>query len=78
MVTLEKKIENVREIEKGKSQRRVAEIFELPKSTVEDIWKHREKIICYVFGAKYPTVAKQRCIVRRSQFPLLDDVLSVW
>ena len=39
VLTLEKKIEIIREIEKGKSQHRVAEIFELLKSTVGDIWK---------------------------------------
>ena len=37
VLTLEKKIEIIREIEKGKSQRGVAEILELPKSTVGDI-----------------------------------------
>ena len=36
VLTLEKKIEIIKEIEKGKSQRHVAEIFELLKSTVED------------------------------------------
>ena len=78
VLSLEKKIEIIREIEKGKSQHRVAEIFELPKSTIEDIWKDREKISWDVFGAEDPTVAKRRCIVRESQFPLLDDALSVW
>ena len=39
VLTLENKIEIIREIEKGKSQRRVTEIFELLKSTVGDIWK---------------------------------------
>ena len=60
VLTLEKMIEIIREIEKGKSQRRVAEIFELPKSTAGDIWKDREKISCHVFGAEDPTVTKHK------------------
>ena len=59
VLTLEKKIEIIREIEKGKSQRRVAEIFKLPKSTVGDIWKDREKTSCHVFGAEDPTVVRE-------------------
>ena len=75
---LVKKIELIREIERGKYQRCVAEIFEMPKSTIGDIWKDREKISCHVFSADDLTVTKRRCIVRGSQFSLLDDPLSMW
>ena len=61
-----------------KSQHRVVEIFELPKSTIRDIWKDREKISCHLFGVEDPTVAKWQCIVHGSQFRLLDDALTVW
>ena len=43
----EKKIEIIREIKKGKFQCRVAEIFELLKSTVGVIWKdHLPRVRC--------------------------------
>ena len=74
VLTLEKKIEIIRKIEKGKFQRRVAEIFEWPKSTVGDIWK--DQLTCLM--QMTPTVAKLQCIVHGSQFRLLDDALSVW
>ena len=52
VLILEKKVEIIREIEKGKSQPCVAELFELPKSSVGDIWKDREMISYHVFGAE--------------------------
>ena len=44
MLTLEKKLEIISELEKGVSQRRASEIFDVSKSTVFDIWKDRQKI----------------------------------
>ncbi len=64
VLTLENKIEIIRKIEKWKSQRQVAEIFEQQKSTVGDIRKDWENISCYVFGAEDPAVATRRCVVR--------------
>ena len=34
----------VEELKKGKSQRLVSDTFVVPKSTITDIWKTREKI----------------------------------
>ena len=56
----------------------MSEIFGVPKSTVADIWKIHNKITKHVSSAENPSVAKQRCIVRSSQFPLLDVSLSMW
>ena len=78
VVTIETKLEIIEAIEKGKSQRRVAELFEIAKSTVADIWKDREKLKNFVSTADVLSLAKKKCIVRESQFPLLDDALSVW
>ena len=77
-MTNETKLEIIEAIEKGKSQRRVTELFEIAKSTVADIWKDREKLKNFVSTADVPSLAKRKCIVRESQFPLLDDALSVW
>ena len=41
---LEMKLNIIAELAKGKSQRLVSEIFQMPKSAVNDIWKQREKI----------------------------------
>lgn len=65
------------EIDKGKSQRRISQIFDILKSTVADIWKGQDKIHHHVTAAEDPTTAKQRCSVREAQFPLLDDAFFV-
>ena len=45
MLTLEKKLEIIGELKKGKSVRCVSRLYDVPnKSTVGDIWKDREKI----------------------------------
>ena len=47
MLTLEKKLEIIGELTKGKSLRCVSGLYDVPKSTVVshcDIWKDREKI----------------------------------
>ena len=44
VITLEKKLAVVDELKKEKSQRCVADLYSLPKSTVADIWKDRDKI----------------------------------
>ena len=43
VISLEKKTELIGELEKGFSQRCESEIFNVPKSTVADIWKNSEK-----------------------------------
>ena len=53
-------------------------MFEIAKSTVADIWKDREKLKNFVSTADVLSLAKRKCIGRESQFPLLDDALSVW
>ncbi len=45
VLTLEKKLEILKKLEKGLSQRVVGEKFGVAKSTVADIWKDRQKII---------------------------------
>ena len=77
VVTIGTKLEVIEAIEKGKSQRRVADLFEIAKSTVADIWKDREKLKNFVSTADVPSLAKKKCIVRESQFPLLDDASLV-
>ena len=44
VLTLEKKLDIITELRKGKSVRSVSGLFEVPKSTVGDIWKDRDKI----------------------------------
>ena len=64
VLTLEKKIEIIKEIEKGKSQRRVAEILQLPKSTVGDTWKDQERSVAM-------------CLVQRTRLSPSSGVLYV-
>ena len=44
MVTLEKKLEIIDELAKGKSQRYISNLYDVPKSTIDDIWRDKEKI----------------------------------
>ena len=44
MVTLKKKLEIIDELAKGKSQRYVSNMYDVPKSTIDDIWRDKEKI----------------------------------
>jgi len=39
---LEKKLEIIAEIKKDKSVRSVSELFSIPKSTVQDVWREKE------------------------------------
>ena len=48
VVTLEVKLQIIAELKEGKSQRLVAELYNIPKSTIADIWKAREKIEMHV------------------------------
>ena len=78
VLTLEKKLTIIEELRKGKSQRLVSEIFQVPKSTVADIWKLREKIQCHVSSSDNPSLAKKRCIIKEAQFEDLEKACYLW
>ena len=62
ILTLERKLEIISEVKKGKSVRLVAGQFGVPKSTVSDIWKGREKIVSYVSASECPSLTKRRLL----------------
>ena len=72
---LEKKLEIIAELRKGKSQR--LDRFSLV-STVGDVWKVRNKIETHVSASGNPSFAKKRCIVRDPQFDNLDQACYLW
>lgn len=78
VLTLEKKLEVIKELKKGKSQRLVSELFGIPKSTTADIWRLREKIEQHVSASDCPRFAKQRCIVRDANYDKLDQACYQW
>ena len=51
-----------RELKSGKSQRFVGTLYGIPKLTVADIWKDREKIERYVSSSECLSLAKKQCI----------------
>ncbi len=59
VLTLERKLETISEVKKGKSVRLVPGQFGVPKSTMNDIWKGREKIESYVSASECPSLAKR-------------------
>ena len=63
VLILEKKLEVIQELKNGKSQRFVATLYSIPKSTVADIWKDWEKIERYVSSSDCSSFAKRQCIV---------------
>ena len=73
VLTLEMKLSTIIELEKGSSQGAVGESFGVPKSTVADIWKDRNKIIDALV---LPTL--KRCIVRLPKFDLVDESCWKW
>ena len=77
-LTLEKKLEIIAELRKGKSQRLASVQFGVPKSTVGDVWKDRDKIEAHVSASGNPSFAKKRCIVRDPQFDNLDQACYLW
>ncbi len=68
MVTFEKKLEKIRHLKKGKSVRAVSELCSIPKSTIGDIWKDREKIEAHVSASECPSLTKKKCIMREANF----------
>ena len=57
--TLETKLEIVKALEKGDSQRFVSQNFGIAKSTVADIWRDREKKIDSVASSESPAFANK-------------------
>ena len=53
--TLEKKLNIIGELKKGKFQRLVASDIEIPKFTIADILKDREKIEAHVSASDKPS-----------------------
>ena len=68
VISLEKKLDNVRELQKGKSRRAVAFIFEIPKSTIANMF----------LPAKIRHLQKIRCIIREPQYDKLDRACYMW
>lgn len=66
------------DLREGKSQRLVSNIYGVPKSTVGDIWKDREKIQNYVLSSDCPSVSKKRHIIREAKFEDLEKALVTW
>ena len=60
VVTLEKKLEIISQLKRVKSQRFVSSLFDIPKSTVADVRKVREKIKRHVSASDNPSFAKKR------------------
>ena len=78
IVTLEMKLDVIRMLEYGKFQRSVSAVFNIPKSTIADIWKQREKITAHISSNSCPASAKKRCIVTEGQFQQLDKACHTW
>ena len=73
VMSLERKLDIITQVRRRKSQRAVAELFDVAKSTVGDIWKSREKIGSHVSTSANPAFAKKRCIMRDAYFHKLDE-----
>jgi hypothetical protein len=77
-VTIEQKLKIIGDIRDGKSQRVVSDIHGVPKSTVGDIWKDRDKIEGYVAAVESTSFAKKKRIVRPPKFEALEKACYTW
>ena len=78
VVTLEKKLEIISQLKKVKSQRFVSSLFDIPKSTVADVWKARDKIERHVSASDNPSFAKKRCIVKEANLRSWTKQFYTW
>ena len=79
VLSLATKLDIIAELEKGISQRVLADKFDVAKSTVSDISHDRVKIKEYVSSAEAPeSFAKKRHIMRRAHFGKLDEAVHMW
>ena len=79
VITLEKSSKSLHRYERqGKSQRVVADHFEVPKSTVGNIRKNKENIEKHVTASANPAFTKKCCIVRDAHFQKLDKACYLW
>ncbi|XP_062513432.1 jerky protein homolog-like [Corticium candelabrum] len=78
VITLEKKLKLISELEKGQSFRLVSQHYNIPKSTLADIWKSRDKISRHVSGSEIPDGAKKRRVVKEPQFEKIDEACYMW
>ena len=76
---LETKLEIMKALEKGDSQRLVGQKFGIAKSTIADIWRDHEKITDSVASSESPAFAnKKRCVIRHPKFDLVDEACWKW
>ena len=73
MLSLERKLNIIAQVRKGKLQRAVAKLFDAAKLTVGHIWKNREKIERHVSACATPAFDKKRCIMRDVHFHKLYE-----
>ena len=78
VLTLAKKMEIVRELQNGHSQRAIAEKYGVAKSTVGDIWKYRQKLDDCISSSESLVYAKKRCVVHEPKFNLVDSACWKW
>ena len=78
VMTFETKMKIIQEVQKGRSQRVVAERFGVAKSTVGDIWNDRQKIEDCVSSSESLILrfTKKRCNVCEPKNELID--LACW
>ena len=76
---LETKLEIVKALKKGDSQRLVGKKFGIAKSTVADIWRDREKKTDFVASSESPAFTNnKRCVIRHPKFDLVDEACWKW
>ena len=78
VVTFEKKLEIIAHMMKGKSGRALSELCSIPKSTIGDICKDREKIEGHDSASECPSLMKKRRIVREANFEKNDQACHLW
>ena len=77
--TLEMKLEIVKALEKGDSQRLVGQKYGIAKTTIADIWRDRKRITDSVASSESPAFAnRKRCVIHHPKFYLVDEACWKW
>ena len=71
VAALGNKMEIVRELQNGHTQRTTAEKYGVTKSTVGDIWKYRHKLEDRISSSEIQLYAKRHCVVCKPKYDLL-------
>lgn len=78
VLSLEQKMEILKQFEKKKDVALLAKTYNIGKQTVRDIVKNKAKLQSFVANADSAKAISDRKSLKGSTFPKLDDAMTKW